>query len=72
MADIAASLATAARRPPARAYESTQRAKAFAAASRHSVLVRVLRVAILAGSIRSAGWRRPVFRSAASASMARR
>jgi lipopolysaccharide export system protein LptC len=51
MADIAASIATAARRPPARAYESTQRAKAFAAAARHSLLVRFLRVAIFFGSI---------------------
>ena len=51
MADIAASLATADRRPPARAYESMRRAKAFAAASRHSMLVRILRVAILGGAV---------------------
>jgi lipopolysaccharide export system protein LptC len=51
MADIAASIATAARRQPARAHESTRRAKAFAAASRHSALVRFLRVVILGGAV---------------------
>jgi lipopolysaccharide export system protein LptC len=51
MADIAASIATAARREPARAQEATQRARAFAAASRHSARVRFLRIAILGGAL---------------------
>jgi lipopolysaccharide export system protein LptC len=51
MADIAASIAVAARRGTAGAHEATQRAKAFAAASRHSARVRFLRIAILGGTL---------------------
>jgi lipopolysaccharide export system protein LptC len=51
MADIAASIGTAAGRQPAGVQEATRRAMAFAAASRHSALVRFLRVAILGGTL---------------------
>jgi lipopolysaccharide export system protein LptC len=51
MADIAASMAPAFRREPAGAQEATRRARAFAAAKRHSALVRFLRVAIFGGTL---------------------
>lgn len=51
MADIAASIGTAVRREPVGVQEATRRARAFAAASRHSALVRFLRIAILGGAL---------------------
>ena len=51
MADIAARIEATAGIPPSGPSEAVRRASAFAAAARHSALVRVLRVAILGGAV---------------------